>query len=94
MTDAEVKLWNRIRSRLLGIKFRRQHPLGPYIVDFVCLERSLIIEVDGGQHAGSLPDVHRDEWLQEQGFRILRFWNQEVLGNIDGVLYQLLNELD
>jgi very-short-patch-repair endonuclease len=69
-----------------GHKFRRQFPLGPYIVDFVCLEAKLVIEVDGGQHNESQSDRIRDNWLAKQGFRVLRFWNNEVLQNTDSVL--------
>lgn len=87
MTDAERKLWQRLRSRQVeGQKFRRQHPIGPYVVDFVCLEARLIVEVDGGQHANRLPyDRCRTEWLEARGFRVLRFWNHEVLGELDAV---------
>ncbi|MCH8998490.1 MAG: endonuclease domain-containing protein [Proteobacteria bacterium] len=87
-TDAERLLWHHLRGRqLAGLKFRRQHVLGPYIVDFICLERNLIIEVDGGQHAVQPErDARRDAWLAEQGYRVLRFWNHEVHGNIEGVL--------
>ena len=86
-TDAERLLWRHLRAhRLHDIKFRRQHPLGPYIVDFVCMCRQLVIEVDGGQHLQCEKDRKRDQWLQVQGFCVLRFWNNEVLANLDGVL--------
>ncbi|WP_371420931.1 endonuclease domain-containing protein [Tardiphaga sp.] len=86
-TDAETKLWNRLRSRQIdGCKFVRQEPIGPYTVDFVCRENRLIIEVDGGQHADNAADVVRDNWLVDHRYRVLRFWNNDVLGNIDGVL--------
>lgn len=77
MTDAERKLWRGLRLRQMhGHKFRRQFPLGCYIVDFVCLEARLIIEVDGGQHADEeYGDAKRDAWLTEQNFRVLRYWN-------------------
>jgi very-short-patch-repair endonuclease len=74
---------------LEGIKFRRQEPIGNFIVDFVTYEKRLVIEIDGGQHnevEGREKDQQRDAWLQSQGFRVLRFWNHEVLQNIDGVL--------
>lgn len=93
MTFAEIKLWQAIRRRALGVKFRRQHPIGPYVVDFACLERALIVEVDGGQHAGSASDARRDHWLEGMGFRIVRFWNHEVLANLEGVLTALELEL-
>jgi very-short-patch-repair endonuclease len=87
MTDAERLLWRHLRQRQVeGYKFRRQHPVGHYIVDFACLEGCLIVEVDGGQHADRKGyDRERTAWLEEQGFRVLRFWNTDVLGNIDGV---------
>jgi very-short-patch-repair endonuclease len=86
MTDAERALWRRLRRGTLGGKFRRQAPVGQYIVDFACLEARLVVEVDGGQHAESRGDDERDRWLASQGFRVLRFWNNDVLGNIRGVL--------
>ena len=75
LTDAERMLWAALRLRQIeGYKFRRQRPIGPYIVDFVCLEKSLVIEVDGGQHEGQLVhDTSRDAWLESQGYRVLRF---------------------
>lgn len=86
-TDAEKALWQRLRAKQMnGLKFRRQEPIGRYIVDFVCYERNLIIEVDGGQHSQSLTDALRDEWLKGQGFRVLRFWNNDVLKDIGAVL--------
>jgi very-short-patch-repair endonuclease len=86
-TEAERLFWSRVRShRLLQLKFKRQQPIGNYIVDFICAERSLIVELDGGQHASSESDKARDAWLKEQGFRVLRFWNNEVLTNTDGVM--------
>ncbi len=86
-TDAERLVWSRLRGQQLhGAKFRRQHPLGRYVLDFVCLEASLVIELDGSQHAESKHDALRDAWLAEQGLRVLRFWNSDVMRNIDGVL--------
>jgi very-short-patch-repair endonuclease len=86
-TDAERKLWYRLRARSLpGFKFVRQEPIGPYVADFICRERRLIVEVDGGQHAESQRDLVRDRWLAEHGYRVLRFWNNDVMGNIEGVL--------
>jgi very-short-patch-repair endonuclease len=85
-TPAEQKLWRYLRSRsLAGFKFVRQKPIGPYIVDFVCREKRLVIEVDGSQHAESNGDALRDRWLVEHHYRVLRFWNNEVLENIEGV---------
>jgi very-short-patch-repair endonuclease len=93
-TDAETALWNRIRNRQIdGYKFMRQEPISGYVCDFVCRERLLIIEVDGGQHDGSAADVVRDRRLTDEGFRVLRFWNNDVLGNLEGVLTAIQSEL-
>jgi very-short-patch-repair endonuclease len=87
MTDAEKALWRVLRSRqVMGLKFRRQHPFGDYILDFVCLEKKLIIEVDGGQHGErAKEDETRTQNLLTAGFRVLRFWNNEVLQEIEAV---------
>lgn len=80
-TDAETVLWNRIRNRQIdGHEFARQVQIAGYICDFVCRELSLIVEVDGGQHSESTADVIRDRRLTEQGYRVLRLWNNDVLG--------------
>jgi very-short-patch-repair endonuclease len=93
-TDAEKRLWSKLRSRQIGgFKFVRQEPIGRYICDFVCRETKLVIEVDGGQHAESARDKVRDEFLAEQGYRVLRFWNNDVLSNMDGVLLTIQSEL-
>jgi very-short-patch-repair endonuclease len=79
-------LWRYLRSRsLAGFKFARQEPIGPYVADFVCREQRLVIKVDGGQHADNRRDAVGDHWLVEHRYRVLRFWNIEVLGNIEGV---------
>ncbi len=87
MTPQERKLWAKLRelNRMLGLHFRRQAPIGPFIADFADLGRRLVIEVDGGGHGGER-DAARDEWLASQGFQVLRFWNPEVSGNIEGVM--------
>lgn len=87
-TYAERLLWCHLRSKQLkGLKFRRQEQIGRFIVDFVCYEKSLIIEADGGQHVVEHEkDEERTLWLNSQGFQVLRFWNHEILTNIDGVL--------
>ncbi len=87
-TNAEAVLWRHLRAkRFEGLKFRRQQPIGAYIVDFVCFERRLVIEVDGGAHAlEEIKDRKRDSSLRGEGFRVLRFWNNDVFQNIDGVL--------
>ena len=94
-TEAERLLWRRLRVwQVDGFKFRRQQPLGRYIVDFVCLEKRMIIEVDGGQHAEDANyDTDRDAWLRNQGFVILRFWNNDVLKNMNGVLEVIAKNL-
>ena len=96
MTDTERLLWQHLRNRELGgYKFRRQRPVGPYIVDFVCLEKKLVVEVDGGQHAGQLElDAKRSDYLKEKGYRVLRFWNNEVLKETESVLTVILSSLD
>jgi very-short-patch-repair endonuclease len=91
-TKAEQIIWSWLRAKKLnGVKFRRQQPIGNYVVDFVSFEKNLIIEIDGGQH--NLEDLKnndevRTKWLESQGFRVLRFWNNEVSSNIEGVLAQ------
>ena len=91
MTDAEGKLWTQLRDRRFeNLKFRRQQPIGRYIVDFMCIEKKLIIEVDGGQHAiDKNEDTQRDRWLEEQGFTVMRFWNHDVLVNLKGVMEKI-----
>ena len=94
-TDAEKCLWQALRNRqLAGYKFRRQFPISPYIVDFVCLEQRLVIELDGGQHADAADyDAARTAFLNEQGFRVLRFWNNDVLRDTGAVLGVVLHDL-
>ena len=91
-TDAEIRLWSRLRRKQLkGFRFRRQHPFGPYVVDFFCAEAKLIVEVDGGQHADE--GEARTRWLEARGYRVIRFWNNDVLANTDGVLRMILDAL-
>ena len=95
-TDAERLLWNRLRrQQLSGHKFRRQVPIGPYIVDFLCVERSLVVEIDGAQHADTRTayDRVRDDYLERRGFRILRFWNREVSQQLDIVIESIWSDL-
>jgi very-short-patch-repair endonuclease len=93
MTDAERIVWEHLRNRQLeGFKFRRQASIGPYVVDFLCAERCLIIEIDGGQHTAER-DAARNEYLGVQGYRILRFWNHDVFGTLDGVLQTIVSAL-
>lgn len=94
-TDAERKLWGQLRAkRLNGWKFRRQQPIGNYIVDFVCLEARLIVEADGSQHTESSTDRRRDHVLSKEGFRILRLWNNDILTNPEGVATAILAALN
>lgn len=97
-TDAEQALWSQLRSRqLAGRKFRRQHPIGPYIADFACVQAKLVVELDGGQHAQADAlehDERRTRFLQNQGWHVLRFWNHEVLAELAGVLQAIALALD
>ena len=95
LTDAEKLLWRHLRDRQLdGCKFRRQHPIGKFIVDFVCVEKKLVIEVDGGQHATKVEaDLQRSEYLRKKGYSTLRFWNNEVLQKTESVLEAVLLSL-
>jgi very-short-patch-repair endonuclease len=93
-TGAEDRLWKLLRDRRLGgLKFRRQVALGPYIVDFVCLEKRIIIEADGDQHADNARDRVRDAWLAGQGFLVWRFWNSDILDGTDGVAATIAHRL-
>jgi very-short-patch-repair endonuclease len=94
MTEVEKRLWTLLRGRgVEGYKFRRQRPIGPFIADFACIEEQIIIEVDGGQHADNAADERRTAWLAARGWRVLRFWNHDVLHNIDGVHRMLVEAL-
>jgi very-short-patch-repair endonuclease len=88
LTEAEKLLWLNLRAKQFeGLKFRKQAPMGRYVVDFVCHTKKLVIEVDGGQHAvDKARDQQREMWLRAQGYNVLRFWNNEVIDNIEGVL--------
>jgi very-short-patch-repair endonuclease len=91
MTDAEQALWRLLRSRrLVSYKFRRQIPIGPYVADFACLSAKLIVEADGGQHGENAEDLARTAWLKQRGYQTIRFWNNDILQNPDGVLALLL----
>ena len=94
LTDAEAALWLRMRGGQLGVKFRRQHPIGSFITDFCCVERHLVIELDGGQHAEQAEyDVRRTKYLASRGYRVIRFWDDAVLTSIDEVLERIRNSL-
>ena len=97
MTEAEKRLWARLRANRLGCHFRRQHRIGPYVVDFTCLERKLIVEVDGGQHnepKGAAHDARRTDFLQRDGYEVLRFWNNDVLARTDNVVETIWSHLN
>jgi very-short-patch-repair endonuclease len=94
MTDSERRLWSRLRMEQLGVKFRRQHPLGSYIADFACLDPKLIIELDGSQHASQVEyDSRRDAFFHSKGFAVLRFATNEPLTNLDGVLAAIVQHI-
>jgi len=94
LTDAEICLWYRLRRRQLGgFRFRKQHPIGAYVVDFACVEQKLVVELDGSQHLDSCHDAARDACLRENGFRVLRFWNNDALLRTDDVLAAVLAAL-
>lgn len=94
MTLQEIKLWQYLKNKQInGIKFRRQYPIGKYICDFVSLEKRIIIELDGSQHLDSINDKIRDNYLKELGFKVLRFWNNDIDQNIEGVLIKIQQEL-
>jgi len=95
MTLAEQRLWQAIRGKQInGERFRRQHPIGPYIADFACLDKLLVIELDGGQHQDRVAyDEQRTAFLQAHGWIVLRFWNNDVMNNLDGVLARVVEVL-
>jgi very-short-patch-repair endonuclease len=94
MTDAERKLWFALRDRrFANFKFRRQVPVGPFVADFICYTARVVVEVDGGQHADSSTDDRRDRWFAANDFMVLRFWNNDVLSNLEGVLTSILDIL-
>jgi very-short-patch-repair endonuclease len=93
-TDAERRLWSALRDRRLrGYRFRRQHSIGDFIVDFACTRHRLIVEADGGQHSDNDADLRRTAWLESEGWRVLRFWNNDALANTDVVVETILRAL-
>lgn len=90
-TEAERRLWRHLKTRqVVGFKFRRQHPIGPYVADFCCLEKRLIVELDGGQHVRQVrKDQQRTEWLEAAGYRVVRFWNRQIFEDIDSVVREI-----
>ena len=95
MTEPELILWSQLRKgQLGGHKFRRQHPIGPYVVDFACLQAKLVVELDGGHHSAQRgTDRERDANIEELGFKVLRIWNDDVRRNLSGVLDRIASEL-
>ncbi|HEX2863176.1 MAG TPA: DUF559 domain-containing protein [Deinococcales bacterium] len=93
-TRTEQAFWRLVRGEALGVKFRRQHVIGPYIADFACVPLRLVVEVDGGQHFESAHDRERDAWLEGEGWKVVRYWNPEVLTNPQGVQEHLLTLLE
>jgi primosomal protein N' (replication factor Y) len=93
MTPPERTLWKLLRADRLGVRFRRQHPIPPFVVDFACVEARLVVEVDGVTHLDAAADAVRDATLQRQGWRVLRVWNNEVMGNAEGVVERILEAL-
>jgi len=95
MTDAEALLWSRLRGRQLGAKFVSQFPIGSAVADFACRSAKLVIELDGGQHAQSADaDAERTRMVEAYGYRVIRFWNSEVMQNLDGVLQTIVEHLN
>jgi very-short-patch-repair endonuclease len=93
-TEAEERLWQCIRNRQIeGAKFVFQHPIGPHVADFACRSLRLVIELDGGQHADNPADIERTKLIEAHGYRVIRFWNNDVLGNTDGVLETIRQEI-
>ncbi len=93
-TPQEILLWSRLRNNQLGCKFRRQHHLGPYIADFYCHEKKIVIEIDGSQHMDAKEyDERRDQYFETFGFKVLRFWNNEINSNLEGVLLKIISKL-
>ena len=92
-TPQEVILWSRLKNERLGCKFRRQHSIGKYVVDFYCPAKKLIIEIDGSQHIDNTYDTDRDAYLKNLGFKVLRFWDNDVNNNLEGVLMKIIENL-
>jgi len=93
-TEAEKRLWSRLKGEQLGVKFTRQFPIGNAIVDFACRRLKLVVELDGGQHADSSTDEARTRMIEAHGYHVVRYWNNDVLANTDGVLTALMAEID
>ncbi len=95
MTPAEHKLWSALQGKQLGVKFRRQHAIGPYITDFCCIKEKLVIEVDGSQHLDQVDyDDDRTAYFQSRGYRVLRFWNNQIMQDLNGVIIAIQQVLE
>src|SRR5512139_3841553 len=92
-TDAERRLWSQLRGRQLGVQFTRQYQIGNFVVDFACRRLKLAVECDGGQHADNSADDERTRLIEAHGYRVIRFWNNDVLGNTEGVLIRIAEEI-
>lgn len=92
-TDAAKRLWSRLRAKQLGVQFTREYPIGGAVTDFACRRLKLVIEVDGGQHSDSSTDEARTRMIESHGYRVIRFWNNDVLQNTDGVVLRITEEL-
>lgn len=93
MTDAERRLWSHLRMKQLGVKFTPQHQIGDFIADFACRSLRLALEIDGGQHSESATDANRTSVIEAHGYRVIRFWNNDVLTNTEGVLVRIAEEI-
>jgi len=93
MTDSEKKLWSRLRDNRLGVKFRRQVPVGKYIADFICFEKKVVVEADGSYHINNAKDNIRDKWFENEGYKVLRFYNSEIDKKTDVVIEKIICEL-
>lgn len=93
MTEAEKRLWSRIRAKQLGVQFTRQHQIADFVVDFACRSLKLAVECDGGQHSESTSDAARAEIIEAHGYRVIRFWNNDILENTDGVIEAIMREI-
>ena len=95
MTEQEVRLWYYLKGKRFNVKFRRQHGIGPYIADFYCREKNLVIELDGAQHLDNKDyDRQRDAYFAKLGITVIRFWNNEVMNNIDGVIMKIISHIE
>ncbi|MEP6868947.1 MAG: DUF559 domain-containing protein [Novosphingobium sp.] len=93
-TDAAIRLWSRLRGKQLGVQFTREFPIGRHVVDFACRRAKLVVEADGGQHADNVDDEARTRLIEAHGYTVIRFWNNDILSNTDGVIQMIVEALD